>query len=63
MTATMNLPETIRLVDVTSLLATKGWHTDPWQEHDLRYHDGKVWTDHVTHFGPVPCMGCHHAAH
>lgn len=38
--------------------AAKGWHEDPWHLHDLRYHDGSGWTDHVTHFGPVPCPGC-----
>lgn len=36
----------------------KGWHEDPRHLHDLRYHDGSGWTDHVTHFGPVPCTGC-----
>jgi hypothetical protein len=43
------------------LAATKGWHRDPEGRHDLRYHDGHHWTEHVTHFGPVPCTGC--AAH
>jgi len=36
----------------------RGWHTDPFDQHDLRFHDGSDWTDHVTHFGPVPCRGC-----
>lgn len=36
----------------------KGWHADPEGQHDLRYHDGTSWTEHVTHFGPVPCRGC-----
>lgn len=36
----------------------RGWHTDPRREHDLRFHDGEAWTEHVTHFGPVPCQGC-----
>jgi len=39
-------------------LTAKGWHDDPWHRHDLRYHDGDGWTEHVTHFGPVPCTGC-----
>lgn len=43
---------------VTATLTAKGWHEDPWHLHDLRYHDGSGWTDHVTHFGPVPCTGC-----
>lgn len=42
----------------TALLTAEGWHEDPWHLHDLRYHDGSGWTDHVTHFGPVPCTGC-----
>jgi hypothetical protein len=36
----------------------KGWHDDPRGEHKLRYHDGDTWTEHTTHFGPVPCHGC-----
>ncbi len=36
----------------------KGWHADPLNQHDLRYHDGETWTEHATHFGPVPCQGC-----
>jgi hypothetical protein len=39
-------------------VAAKGWHDDPWHHHELRYHDGAGWTEHVTHFGPVPCAGC-----
>ena len=35
-----------------------GWFPDPTRQHDLRYHDGTDWTDHVTHFGPTPCQGC-----
>lgn len=35
-----------------------GWFTDPLHEHNLRYFDGDDWTDHVTHFGPTPCVGC-----
>lgn len=43
----------------------RGWHDDPLGLHDLRFHDGLEWTEHVTHFGPVPCLGgCHpHRAH
>jgi hypothetical protein len=63
MTALMNPTETSQPVVLTSLLVTKGWHTDPRQQHDLRYHDGREWTGHVTHFGPVPCRGCHPGAH
>lgn len=36
----------------------KGWHEDPLGHHHLRYHDGNGWTEHVTHFGPVPCGSC-----
>ena len=39
----------------------KGWHADPLAKHDLRFHDGDDWTEHVTHFGPVPCQGCNPA--
>lgn len=35
-----------------------GWHPDPTGEHNLRYFNGTVWTDHVTHHGPMPCSGC-----
>lgn len=35
-----------------------GWYPDPHQRHNLRYHDGDAWTDHVTHYGPTPCAGC-----
>ena len=42
-------------------ITKKGWHTDPRGEHELRYHDGNDWTEHVTHFGPVPCKGCNPA--
>lgn len=46
----------------TTTITTKGWHDDPRGEHEMRYHDGNDWTEHVTHFGPVPCRGCHPAA-
>lgn len=36
----------------------RGWHADPFDQHDLRFHDGSDWTEHVTHLGPVPCRGC-----
>ncbi len=36
----------------------RGWHPDPLRQHDLRFHDGSTWTEHVTHFGPVPCRAC-----
>lgn len=42
---------------------TAGWHDDPMGEHQLRYHDGEGWTEHVTHFGPRPCAGCGSHAH
>ncbi len=40
--------------------AEPGWFADPLQEHNLRYYDGSEWTDHVTHYGPMPCGGCGH---
>jgi hypothetical protein len=46
---------------ITTAPTEKGWHTDPLAEHELRYHDGNDWTEHVTHFGPVPCKGCNPA--
>lgn len=42
----------------TTTVTPKGWHSDPEAKHDLRFHDGNGWTEHVTHFGPVPCQGC-----
>ncbi len=39
-----------------------GWHPDPEGAHRLRYHDGRGYTAHTTHFGPVPCQGCGHLA-
>ena len=59
MTATMKPTDTTIHVEAVA----KGWHADPWRRHDLRYHDGRSWTDHVTHFGPVPCRGCNASFH
>lgn len=28
-----------------------GWHTDPRGSHELRYHDGADWTNHVSDGG------------
>ncbi len=28
-----------------------GWHVDPWQRHQLRFHDGQQWTEHVADGG------------
>ncbi|HEX7134598.1 MAG TPA: DUF2510 domain-containing protein [Iamia sp.] len=28
-----------------------GWHADPWQRHQLRFHDGGHWTEHVADGG------------
>jgi hypothetical protein len=50
--------ENDRLSEILALAPPVGWHRDPWRQHDLRYHDGRQWTEHVTHFGPVPCQGC-----
>lgn len=36
-----------------------GWYSDPFEMHRMRYFSGSDWTDHVTHFGPTPCLGCH----
>ena len=27
------------------------WHPDPMGRHQLRYWDGKIWTDHVSNNG------------
>ncbi|MEM9132757.1 MAG: DUF2510 domain-containing protein [Actinomycetota bacterium] len=43
---------------IAPLSVDRGWHPDPTREHELRFHDGQAWTDHVTHLGPVPCRGC-----
>ncbi|MFW2383397.1 MAG: DUF2510 domain-containing protein [Acidimicrobiales bacterium] len=37
-----------------------GWYVDPQNLHHQRFYDGRAWTKHVTHFGPVPCNGCAH---
>lgn len=37
---------------------TAGWYDDPQGDHRLRYFNGDGWTDHVTHFGPTPCIRC-----
>ncbi|MEM8923140.1 MAG: DUF2510 domain-containing protein [Actinomycetota bacterium] len=54
------LPTTDRPMAVlpTTVATARGWHADPQRQHDLRFHDGDNWTDHVTHLGPVPCRGC-----
>lgn len=51
---------TTHLIETTKVRTPtkKGWHDDPRGEHKLRFHDGVEWTDHTTHFGPVPCAGC-----
>ncbi len=51
-TATTNRPLVLPAV------ITKGWHADPMAIHKMRWHDGAEWTEHVTHFGPVPCLHC-----
>lgn len=53
MTATMKFAEAEYLGP-----QTKGWHPDPLGDHDQRFHDGQEWTQHVTHYGPVPCNRC-----
>ncbi len=32
-------------------LGPPGWHPDPWQRHGLRFHDGRLWTEHVADGG------------
>lgn len=51
--------ETEETTTTTPKTTAKGWHPDPRAEHKLRFHDGDGWTEHATHFGPVPCSGCH----
>jgi Protein of unknown function (DUF2510) len=31
------------------------WHPDPYRRHELRFHDGQVWTEHVSDRG-VPSI-------
>lgn len=31
-----------------------GWHSDPMGQHDWRYWDGAVWTEHVSDAGRTP---------
>ena len=49
---------TIRPITIEPTSAQKGWHSDPFGQHKMRFHDGLGWTDHTTHHGPVPCQGC-----
>ncbi|MBI2710838.1 MAG: DUF2510 domain-containing protein [Actinobacteria bacterium] len=28
-----------------------GWYPDPWRRHELRFHDGAVWSEHVADRG------------
>lgn len=44
---------------VVEVLTEPGWFADPLGQHELRYFDGRTWTNHVTHNGPKPCPGCH----
>ncbi|MBV9952832.1 MAG: DUF2510 domain-containing protein [Acidimicrobiia bacterium] len=30
---------------------TASWHPDPFRRHELRFHDGQVWTEHVADRG------------
>ncbi len=46
--------------ETETLTRSAGWYDDPQGLHDQRYFDGKTWTKHVTHFGPIPCRGCAH---
>ena len=36
---------------MTTELTTPGWYPDPMARHELRYHDGTSWTDHVSSAG------------
>ncbi|MEQ8717117.1 MAG: DUF2510 domain-containing protein [Acidimicrobiales bacterium] len=31
--------------------AAPGWHSDPYERHELRYFDGRAWTAHVSDGG------------
>ena len=31
------------------------WHPDPFRRHELRFHDGRIWTEHVSDRG-VPSI-------
>ncbi len=31
--------------------ADMGWYPDPWQRHQVRFHDGEQWTEHVADGG------------
>lgn len=56
---TDTLPETTAVHSIARIGTAKGWHADPFGQHKLRFHDGRGWTEHTTHHGPVPCQGCH----
>jgi len=34
-------------------MTEKGWHYDPHNRFQARWHSGKKWTKHVSHFGAV----------
>lgn len=46
------------LTPATTKITKKGWFADPTGQHKQRFHNGVHWTEHTTHFGPVPCLGC-----
>lgn len=54
----IDAPQTRNVQRALDAPAVSGWFEDPLREHRLRYHDGQIWTDHVTHYGPSPCQHC-----
>lgn len=36
---------------VSASVVDAGWHADPNGAHELRYHDGSIWTTHVSDAG------------
>jgi hypothetical protein len=38
--------------------AGAAWRIDPYRRHELRYWDGRIWTDHVSDLGVLgPATG------
>jgi len=31
----------------------EGWYSDPFDRFQARWHNGKKWTKHISHFGAI----------
>lgn len=44
-------PASVPAVPPAPAASTAGWHPDPHGAHELRYHDGTNWTNHISNAG------------